>query len=132
MKTARELYKEELNDTWFSVYSYQPMIDEIGNILIQVDDSDYQGDTRIMYEKEGKYGFLIFGWGSCSGCDMLQGCNSIEEVQDVFDGLVHDTKWFDNLEELKKYFREKDWELDYAWHADETKEFIQKVADYCA
>ena len=135
MKTAKELYpshwEQEQNEKWFfGPSNYQPIIDEFGNVLIQVDDHDYQGDSRVMYEKDGKYGFLIFGWGSCSGCDSLQACESIKDVQDLIDTLHNGIHWFDSLDELKLYFKEKDWQLEYAWHAEETKEFINKVIDY--
>ncbi len=106
------------------------MVDEIGKVLFQKDDDDYQGDTRVLFEKDGKYGYLIFGWGSCSGCDSLQACNNIGEVQSLLDGMVNDTKWFDSLDEIKAYFTGKDWELEYSYHHDETKEFVQKVIDY--
>lgn len=125
MIKAEEIY-ESVN--W--IYDYQPILNAIGNVLIQVDDDDYQGDSRLLYEKEGKFGYLIFGWGSCSGCDALQACESMNDVQDLIDGLVNDVKWFDSLGELKEYFKEKDWELEYSWHSSETKEFIEKVLNY--
>jgi hypothetical protein len=135
MKNAKELYpeywiEEQEKDYFFGPSNYEPIINEIGNVLIQVDDEDYQGDSRILYEKDGKYGFLIFGWGSCSGCDALQSCNSIKEIQDLIDDLLNDVKWFDSLEDLKTYFKQKDWKLDYSWHYDETKHFVKKVLKY--
>ena len=135
MKNAKELYPEYWEEEQkygriYGPYDYQPIINEIGNVLIQVDDNDYQGDSRVLYEKDGKYGFLIFGWGSCSGCDSLQACNNTKDIQELIDRIVNDVKWFDSLEELQKYFSEKDWELEYCWHAEETKDFITKVLDF--
>ena len=46
------------------------------------------------------------------------------------DGIESDIKWFDSLGELKQYFKDKDWKLEFSWHADETKEFIDKVINY--
>lgn len=130
MKTAKELYPNANTYSWFSVGDYQPMINEIGNVLIQVDDCEYQGDTRVLYEKDGKYGYLIFGWGSCSGCDALLDCGNYGEVQKLFNGLKKDVKWFDTLMELQEHFKSRDWEGDYCWHCNETKEFIDKVLNY--
>lgn len=135
MKTAADLYpsyveEEKTNKGFYGPSDYQPMIDEIGKVLIQVDDSDYQGDSRVLYEKDGKYGYLIFGWGSCSGCDALQGCSTIAEIQDVLDSMVNDIKWFDSLSVLQEYFKSKDWGLEYAWHAQETKRFVSEVINY--
>lgn len=128
MKTARELYLQD--DDYSYVSDYQPMIDELGEIIYQVDDHDYQGDTRVFLKKNNQYGYLIFGWGSCSGCDALQACDTISEVQDLFDGMKNDVKWFNSLKELQEYFKSKDWELEYSWHAEETKRFIDFVRQY--
>jgi hypothetical protein len=135
MRTAKELYpsyweEEVKNDYFYGPSNYQPIIDEFGNILVQVDDNDYQGDSRILYEKDGKYGYLIFGWGSCSGCDGLQACENIKDIQSLMDGIESDIKWFDSLGELKQYFKDKDWKLEFSWHSNETKEFIDKVINY--
>lgn len=130
MKTAEEIYKKDISDSYFGIYDYQPIINNLGTVLIQVDDNNYQGDTRVLYEKEGKYGWLIFGWGSCSGCDSLQACSSINEVQDLMDELNSQIEWFSSLEELKERFRSKDWELTYSWHAEETRDFIDKVLSH--
>lgn len=126
-----ELYEEEqrTGSIWCA-YDYNPLIQQIGSILIQVDDNDYQGDTRVLFEKEGRYGFLIFGWGSCSGCDALQACNSTQEIAQLLETLINDVEWFNSLDQLKERFTTKDWELDYSWHAEETKEFIEKVLNY--
>lgn len=123
MKTAKELYGNSIN--WCD---YQPMLEEFGQIILQVDDNDYQGDSRVIYQDEEKFGYLIFGWGSCSGCDALQACDSIEEVQTLMDSLFHQIRWFDSLPKLQEYFRSKDWKLEYAWHTEETKKFIELVA----
>ena len=127
MKTASELYASDIDDTYFSIWDYQPMLDSFGEIVLQVDDNDYQGDSRVLYKDGGKYGWLQFGWGSCSGCDSLQNCDNIEEVQELMDELNSSIKWFDSSEECYKYFSEKDWSMDYSWHREEQKEFIERV-----
>src|SRR5690606_9236886 len=96
--------------------NYQPIVESFGKILIQVDDNGYSGDTRVLYELKGKYGILIFGWGSCCGCDTLQACGSIEDIDKLIEQLSNKIKWFNSIEELKQYVKEKDWELEYSWH----------------
>jgi hypothetical protein len=135
MRSAKEIYPSYWEDeqkygSFYGPGNYQPIIDELGNVLVQVDDNDYQGDSRILYEKDGKYGFLIFGWGSCSGCDSLQACGNICEIQDLMENLESSVKWYDTIDELKQYFKDKDWDLEYSWHAEETKEFVDKVINY--
>jgi hypothetical protein len=128
MTKAMDIYGP--HDGYSTWCSYQPMVDSFGNVLIQVDDDDYQGDTRVLYEKGGKYGLLIFGWGSCSGCDRLQDCDSVEELQELIDDTEASIKWFDDLDEFQKWVMDRDWETQYSWHADGTKEFISRALAY--
>ena len=128
-KTARELYsKEESN--YFTVCDYQPIVDSFGTVLIQEDDDDYQGDSRILLESEGRYGLLIFGWGSCSGCDALQSCGNYDEVDKLIDEMRGDVKWFGTKADVNKYVTEKDWELEWSWQAGETRKFVERVTKW--
>lgn len=129
MKTAKELYSSERVEK-FGVWDYNPMLKEFGDILIEIDEDDYQGDSFILYKNEDKYGFLTFGWGSCSGCDALQGCNNIEEVQELMDSLYNSIQWFDDLKSVKSYFETKDWDLDWIGHKQEFKDFKREVLNY--
>ena len=131
MKTAIELYPEYVKDEQENGYfygpsDYQPILNEFGEILVQVDDQDYQGDSRVLYRDGSRFGWLQFGWGSCSGCDSLQACDSMKEVQELIDQLKSEIKWFDSKEEAIKFFENHDWQGDYSWHADEQKEFIRR------
>lgn len=131
MSTSKILYPDYGidNETFYGPSSYQPIIDSFGDALIQVDDDDYQGDTRILLEKDGKFGWLNFGWGSCSGCDALQACTTHNEVDSLINELKDSIKWYDSIEDLKKYFSTKDWSLDYSWN-EKQKEFIELVLNY--
>src|SRR5262249_9459299 len=83
----------ELNDEdgYFCVSCYEPMIAAFGRFIVGADDADYQGDSYRLIadgdEPGQRYGMLIFGWGSCSGCDALQACSSVQEVQELMDRL---------------------------------------------
>ena len=106
------------------------MIDAFGEVAIQVEDGDYSGDTRVLYDNDGRIGHLIFGWGSCSGCDALQGCNTVEDVQELCNDLENSIRWFDTKEEAIEWFENHDWEGDWTYHDDNTKEYVQKVLEY--
>ena len=125
---VKEIYKDEdESDCWSD---YQPMLDAFGKIAIQIDDDDYQGDSRLLYDENGKIGVLIFGWGSCGGCDALLACDSLEEVQELCDSLQGAIKWFDDKKQALEYFTNHDWQGDYSWYQTETKEFINKCIEY--
>lgn len=133
MKPIQEVYPDAIDvkepDYWWGAYNYQPLLESIGHeILLQVDDHDYQGDSRLILRDDlGRYGMLIFGWGSRSGCDSLQACKSYEEIDNLRNELVDSINWFGPKESAYRYFLIKDWEVEYSWHADETKEFIAKA-----
>lgn len=107
---------------------YDPMIEDFGNVLFKVDDDDYQGDSYVFYgnmHKDSRFGYLNFGWGSCSGCDALQRCSTWEEVQELYEFLHSQIKWFDSAKEAYKWFTEHDWEGDYL--TKEKKWFVKIV-----
>ena len=118
---------DEIYDNSWGWWDYQPMLNEFGSIILQKDEQNYQGDSFLIYEKNDKYGYLTFGWGSCSGCDALQACNTIDEVQELMDKLYSDIKWFDSLDALKEYFEETDWTLKYKYSIPEFKEFLIEI-----
>ena len=122
--------KELYENGSFSWFDYQPMLDAFGKVAIQVDDYGYQGDSRLLYDENGKIGVLIFGWGSCSGCDSLQACDSLEEVQELCDSLQEDIKWFGDKKQALEYFTNHDWDGDYSWYQPETEKFINKCIEY--
>lgn len=125
MKSAEELYGNEI---WYTEYT--PMLEEFGEIIIRVDVDDYQGDSYLIYKDGDRYGYLSFGWGSCSGCDALQGCCSIREVQELMDKLYNDIIWFDSKVLLKEYFNTKDWSLEWSWYYSEFRDFLKKVEEF--
>jgi hypothetical protein len=120
---VKELYPES-EGTYFC--SYQPMIDSWGEVLVQVDDHDYQGDTRVLLKKGKKIGLITFGWGSCSGCDALQACSNYRDLQNLYDVLESNIKWMTPKESLK-YFREHDWKGDYGWHTTGRDQFVKEA-----
>jgi hypothetical protein len=82
---------------WHTSFSYRDLID-FGSIVLEASDSDYQGDTLMLLQYGTEYGVLLFGWGSCSGCDALQGCESFEEVAKLRNDLLSQVQWSDSLE----------------------------------
>jgi hypothetical protein len=114
MKTAKDLYQNP-GDVYFFPSDYQPMLAEFGEILVQVDDDGYQGDSRVLYRDGLRFGYLCFGWGSCSGCDALQACDTVQEVQELMDELRDSIKWFDSAADAMQWIETHDWAGDYAY-----------------
>ena len=112
------------------VSDYDPIIQSFGDVLVQVDDNDYSGDTRALLRKDGRYGFLNFGWRSCSGCDGLQACSSYEDVEDLITSLKGDIKWFDTLAQAQAYIaNDEERQGSYYYHQEEWEKFKTAVAE---
>lgn len=125
MKTAKELYGDA---TYWN--NYQPMLNEFGKREIQVDTDDYQGDSFVLYRSGERYGYLNFGWGSCSGCDALQACDSIEEVQELMDKLYNNILWFPSFECMMDYFSDEETlRMKWEWHSEEFQSFRKQVLE---
>lgn len=126
---ARLLYPPDPEDgAYFWGWSdYTPMIDDFGEVLVQVESGDYQGDTTVLYRKDGKYGFLNFGWGSCTGCDALQACVSYAELQELIDDTEKSIAWFDTLQAAKDFVSSEERRASYYWHKEDYQEFVRQV-----
>lgn len=127
MQTVKELYPD-----WEEGYgpsSYQPIIDAIGEVVVQVDDDDYQGDSRLLYRRGEEFGFLIFGWGSCSGCDALQAADTAQEVQALADGMEASVEWLSGYAMRDKLTTWEATQGQHWWRENEGKEFVRRCLE---
>lgn len=86
-------------------------------LLLWRDMGDSSGDSRALFfdEHSEYFGFLTFGWGSCSGCDALFACETYEALE-ALSKTLHDTiVWFETDRAAYTYFATHDWEGDYAF-----------------
>lgn len=115
-----EIYPQETEDnSWICIGNYQPMLESIARyfnskIIEQYSHGQWEGDTWLLLQsKDNQFGYLQFGWGSCSGCDRLQGSNSIPELEELRESLANSIQW-KNKQDMLKFMKEHDWEGDYA------------------
>ncbi len=124
MKDITEVYPDEY---W---YDYQPMLESFGHdIVLQVDEDDYQGDSYVLFRDADRYGYLRFGWGSCSGCDALQGSKTIEEVEELRQELFDSIQWGDAASLADRLQDEDVQRCEYSWRVEEWHEFRDKALE---
>ncbi len=114
-------------------YTYDDLITSMEvEVLIEVSDDDYQGDTRALVKDGNRYGVLTFGWGSCSGCDALQAAwgyrdeddpEAIRQITELRDQMWGEIHWEPDATSILRYLREKDWSLEYM-DGEETRRFV--------
>ena len=133
MRNVKELWPSIKAGTWGleGGPTYLGIMAKIGNVLLETSDDDYQGDTYALIEKNSRYGYLCFGWGSCSGCDALAGCITLMDLQDLCDRLENNVQWFDSKGELRAWLEARDWEATFEWHSG-AQEFLPKALAYLA
>lgn len=130
MRPIWEAYDEHESDEC-CLSNYLPLIESMGyEIVISVDDNDYQGDSRLLLKDGENYGWLIFGWGSCSGCDALQACNTWHEVAQLRDELRDQITWVGRAVDTLNVFKTRDWAGDWSWNAEETRQWVDMVIAY--
>ena len=80
--------------------SHEEILERQGFEILGIETfGDYQGDYAVIVKKDGKVGFTVIGYGSCSGCDVLEG------IKSDFDLYSHEYEEDDtvNEDELHKY-----------------------------
>lgn len=95
-------------------------------VVVSESVGDYQGDTYALIRDGKRYGFQVWGYGSCSGCDALEGAETMAELAALRDSLQGDITWFDDAAGALVYFQTKDWELERCYDRDHAEKFIRE------
>jgi len=93
-------------------YDYNLLLKSMGyDIIFQIDDSGYSGDSYVLFKnpENNEYGFLTFGWGSCSRCDALQACKNLQEVEELRNELNDYIIWKESKKEMHDWILSHDW-----------------------
>ena len=100
----------------------------------------YQGDHEVLLlDSKGRYGFLMLGYGSCSGCDLLEAITphpyletqDWTEVDTFRNDLKGEIRWFDTTEDALTFLRSKiqgDVNSWYSWDR-EINEVLEKFIE---
>lgn len=127
LKTAFPNFEEE---PWWHRPTYKELIKSMGvDIVVQIDEGDYQGDTLLCVTTNNQFGILYFGWGSCSGCDWLQDCNTYTELEELRTALANKIHWHDTIADAVKFTQERDWKALDAYFIKQKfiDTFIEKL-----
>lgn len=128
---------KSLSESWNTEWSYydggyESLVDSFEvEAMLEEHDHDYQGDSfYLLRNRSGEYGILIFGWGSCSGCDALQACSSLNDVENLRDSLWDSIVWM-TLDDLSAYVKSKDFSNDFYFYSSSGKRFVSALCTFC-
>lgn len=127
MKTIEELLTEgKYGPSYEDLYTSVDL-----EIILKTDAGDYQGDSFLLLkDTKDRYGYAEFGWGSCSGCDSLQGCSSPKEYEELRQELINGIIWRDSADEMLDFFYNRDWEGQWSSNKEEHEGFRKEVVEY--
>lgn len=112
--------------------NYSDLIESMGfeEILVDLSDQDYQGETFLLVRKVGQYGVMSYGWGSCSGCDAAQAVGSLSEATELRDSLYAGIRWFDTGIELFAWVDDEDaHDLQWYGHDSAFRRFLRELKE---
>ena len=90
-------------------------------VVVSESDDDYQGDTYCLIQHPEKgCGYVCFGWGSCPGCDALEGTHNATELRELALSLHDAVQWFPTREDFEEWFKAKDWKGTHIWYSSQS------------
>lgn len=120
---------------------YLELVESSGYEVLEFETTgSYQGDHEVLLADGERRGFLMIGYGSCSGCDALEAAYGYTDSPDwnriveLAAGIRDDIHWADSAADLAAYLR-ADIEDPLKWylHDDEIKAvltaFISKLEE---
>ena len=115
-------------DSYFGIPDYYQLVESFGvEIIASTSEGSYDGDYFFILKRGNEYGYLTFGYGSCSGCDSLQACTSEAEVLELRDALFNSIEWSDGKESFVKWLRDRDWASQFSASYVQHQEFIKSI-----
>lgn len=110
---------------------YQEMMTNSGyNVLAWETFGDYQGDYAAVLSNGMDYGFTVIGYGSCSGCDALEGCDTQEEYDTLMESVRNNIFWgnqYDVRNKILNSFDDNNWYRSDAGFNDSVMKLLKAV-----
>ncbi|GAA2322029.1 hypothetical protein GCM10010149_88930 [Nonomuraea roseoviolacea subsp. roseoviolacea] len=116
-------------------YSYDDLVASMDvEVVHEGHEQNYQGDSHYIVREDGRCGYMTFGWGSCGGCDALQACmdygsdeSTLRSVTELRDEIYNQIHWEETPAKLFAYMADKDWRLDWRYHAQDFRVFLAEA-----
>lgn len=118
----------------FDVYDqpgYREMLEaEEVEILAWETFGSYQGDYAIVLKRNDMLGFLVIGYGSCSGCDALESCSTQEAYDSLMLSVLSSISWGGPQfirEKITNLFEDNNWYRHDAGFVDSIANLLKAI-----
>lgn len=124
IKITGERYGMKINGEY---PSYETLVESTTKRVdwtINAGTNNYQGDLYLFGESNddaGYYYYVRIGYGSCSGCDALEACDTPEELISLRDEIKRSIIRFDTLKEFETYINDD----EAYWVDDDLRKFAE-------
>lgn len=108
---------------------YEALLLRIGNVVLCQSFGSYDGDYYVLFKEGDRYGYLTFGYGSCSGCDALEACRSQEDEDRLQQRLTDSIFWGTAKEVVDRFLESGDRNEFYYYYPQDFVAFAEKVID---
>lgn len=112
--------------------SYKNIVDSIApnkvEWFIESGYNNYQGDMFFLGKSklnDGSIYYVTTGYGSCSGCDMLEACSDESDFDELRDYIAKRVRVFDSVLEFRDWFNDIG-QTEY-YERNDAGEFCDKV-----
>lgn len=89
----------------------------------------YQGDiAMVLGDGQGRFAATVFGYGSCSGCDALEACDSWDEIEAMADQMTSGLEWRETRSEIYQELHDAlvgDKGLNWYYHDEEYTTWVE-------
>jgi len=120
---------------------YQGLLKDEGlDIIAWETFGDYQGDYAAVLKKDMSYGFVVIGYGSCTGCDSLQALQEYNYdtgeytydsvgIKELTDSIIRNIFW-GTADEVRAKITNQ-YEDDNNWYRSDEgyKESVDKLCE---
>ena len=93
-------------------------------ILVEYMEGGYSGECSAVLFISDKFFLWRSGFGSCSGCDALEGSNGYEYIEDTMTSV----KEFDDINEIVNYLNSNN--KDFLYLGEVSKEIVKKCSEF--
>ena len=133
MIPIEELFKKNEGDwSGFDPYpEYKSLLESTGVVVVAEEMvGDYQGDYLYLVRGDKGWGFVVQGYGSCSGCDALEAATSLKDLDNIRQEMSRSTHWEKTKADMLGYFEQgKAAPQNWYWSDQGGKKAMAKIME---